>query len=55
MFAVAIMFLLTVDITIKMKIDSAAKSQEKIEMNTPDRSATVDSDSISMDKSIGNK
>jgi hypothetical protein len=55
LFAVVVIFILIIDITLKKKIDSAAKSQTKIEVNSPDSIATVDSDSIAMDKAIRNE
>ncbi|MDR3652794.1 MAG: hypothetical protein P4L34_07475 [Paludibacter sp.] len=55
LFVVVVIFILIIDITLKKKIDSAVKSQTKVEVNSPDSIATVDSDSIAMDKAIGNE
>ena len=55
LFAVVVIFILIIDITLKVKINSAVKSQPKVEVNSPDNTATVDSDSIAMDKPIGNE
>ena len=55
LFAVVVIFILIIDITLKKKVDSAVKSQIKVEVSSPDSTAAVDSDSIAMDKAIGNE
>jgi hypothetical protein len=52
---VIIIGLVTVNIIIKNKMDSKIKSNVEIQLNTPDSTITVDSDSIAMEKAISNE
>jgi len=53
--AVIIIGMLTVNIIIKKELDTKIKSNVEIQVNTPDKTITVDSDSIEMDKAINNE
>jgi hypothetical protein len=53
--AVIIIGMLTVNIIIKKKLDTKIKSNVEIQVNTPEKTITVDSDSIEMDKAIDNQ
>ena len=53
--AVIIIGMLTVNIIIKKELDTKIKSNVEIQVNTPDKTITVDSDSIEMDKALNNE
>jgi len=53
--AVIIIGMLAVNIIIKKELDTKIKSNVEIQVNTPDKTITVDSDSIEMDKAINNE
>ena len=53
--AVIIIGMLTVNIIIKKELDTKIKSNVEIQVNTPEKTITVDSDSIEMDKAIDNQ
>lgn len=52
---VIIIGLVTVNIIIKNKMNSKIKSNVEIQINTPDSTISVDSDSIAMEKAISNE
>ena len=53
--AVIIIGMLAVNIIFKKELDPKIKSNVEIQVNTPDKTITVDSDSIEMDKAINNE
>ncbi len=53
--AVIIIGMLAVNIIIKKELDTKIKSNVEIQVNTPEKTITVDSDSIEMDKAINNE
>lgn len=53
--AVIIIGMLAVNIILKKELDTKIKSNVEIQVNTPEKTITVDSDSIEMDKAINNE
>ena len=55
LFAFVIICILILNFAFKKNMDSAIKSNIKTEINAADSAATFDSDSVAMDKAIGNE
>jgi len=55
LFAFVIICILILNFAFKKNMDSAIKSNIKTEINATDSAATFDSDSVAMDKAIGNE
>lgn len=53
--AVIIIGMLAVNIILKKELDTKIKSNVEIQVNTPDKTITVDSDSIAMQNAINNE
>jgi len=55
LFAVIVICIIIANFALKKHVDSSMKSAVKIEVNSADSTATSDSDSVAMDKALGNE
>jgi hypothetical protein len=55
LFAFAVICIIAANLTLKKHVESNINTHARIEVNPPDSVATADSDSIAMDKALGNE
>ena len=55
LFAIVIICILIMNFAFKKQVESSVKTSINTEINATDSAATFDSDSVAMDKAIGNE